>query len=1842
MASAKRKDGAALSKSRENGSNKRRRLDVSEKHKRQPLSETSVKSSTVASGPSKSSTIPTLTAEQPAFPRGGADILTPLEKKQIRAKAERDVLIEQKRKKQHDLFDPQESDEDLSDGRSDALSEVGNDYTEQKSKRASKRPKVQKHEPDLTPRIEGLNYKRITPGSLILGKIAKVNPNDLAVALPNNLTGYVPLTAISPLLTEKIELFLSKDVEHDLEHEKSADEEDDVNLSHYFRPSQWVRVAVTSTGEEGQPRGKAKKRIELALDPTLTNRGLAWKDLALNCTLQASVISVEDHGVVLDTGLSDVTAKGFIPTQDLPHGLELSQVKPGMVLLCIVSGLAAGGRIVRLSARIEIPTTKKTSFTLDTAPSINTFLPGTLVEILLSDVTSTGLAGKVMGLLDVTSDIVQSGARSISSSLERTYKAGTKILGRLIYTFPLSGSKKLGFSVLDHVILADANALGVDQREADQQALHVSSIIDEAEVVRVDPGLGVYFKLGPKALDGFAHVSRLSDSKIDSLSADSGPFKVGSVHHARVLDYNAVDNLFILSLQETVLQQPFLRVEDVTVGEVVKGKVEKLISDESGLRGLIVKLAESVTGFVPRIHLSDTQLQHPEKKFRDGTTVSARVLSTDPFKGQIRLTLKKSLINSDLKPWTTYGQINDGASSLGTLVKVQSNGAVVQFYGSVRGFLPVAEMSEAYIKDAAHHFRTGQVLNVNCLHVDPEHSKLTVSCRDPSAANPHQALHHMSPGTIVTGTVFEKSEDDLLLRLADTEIIARLELEHVSDGSVRKRQAALNKTKVGQRLSDLLVLEVQIKRRLVRLCNRASLLKASKDGSLLHSFEEVREGKKAIGFVSNITADGVFVSFAGGMTGFLPKNQIPSESLQLSHFGFTRLQTITGTVSSIDYKGSHPRFWLSLKAQSGMTSRVNGTLEKTQVVIDAVDGSTNSIEEFNVGTVTKARITSVKDTQVNVELAKNVLGRIDVSEMFDKWEDIKDRKKPLRAFSPKQVIPVRILGAHDARNHRFLPISHRAGKTPLFELSAKPSSVKSSDPEVLTLDKAHVGSSWLAFVNNIAEEWLWVNISPNVRGRIRAIDVSDDLSLVADLEENFPVGSALRAVVISVDIDKNRLDLTAKASGTSNQLTLKELSKGMIVPGRVTKTSERQVLVQLSDNIVGSVHLIDLSDDYAKADPMVFRKNEIVRVCVVDVDIPNTKILLSLRPSKVLSSSLPVEDREITSHQLLHVNDVVKGFICNVADTGLFVTLGHGITAFVRVSNLSDSYIKEWKDEFQRDQLVKGKIIFLDAESGRVQMSLKESVMKSDYIPATTFNDLKVGQIVTGKVAKVEDFGVFIVVDNSANVRGLCHRSEIAEQRMKDARNLFNEGDAVKAKVLSLDPETRRINFGLKASYVNEEEDQEGEAEGVDTDSVGDEDVWSRGVKLRKVSAGHDDDSDDSAGEADEVDDDGEAGAGDGMSEYDEDILRIQHNGDIDSQQPDHDDESENETTTKPNLLAGLQIGGFDWQGLLAPPTSKPTSTPPSDTEQPPPKHKKKRKPTIQTDLTGDLDTNGPQSTDDYERLLLSEPDSSLLWLQYMAFHLELGEIDTARQIAQRALKTISPIGQSESEKLNVWIALLNLENAYGGDEAIETTFQFACQVNDPQELHERLASIYIQSSKHDKADQLFQTMLKKFASEDPKIWVNYATFLFDTLNEPERGRALLSRALQTLPSTTHVDITSKFAALEFKSASGLAERGRTIFEGLLDSFPKRVDLWNVLLDLEIKYGGEGVKKGQVRRLFERILEGGTKGIKNKQARFFFKRWLEFEAREGDERGVEGVKKRAETWVRRSKGKAEA
>lgn len=230
-------------------------------------------------------------------------------------------------------------------------------------------------------------------------------------------------------------------------------------------------------------------------------------------------------------------------------------------------------------------------------------------------------------------------------------------------------------------------------------------------------------------------------------------------------------------------------------------------------------------------------------------------------------------------------------------------------------------------------------------------------------------------------------------------------------------------------------------------------------------------------------------------------------------------------------------------------------------------------------------------------------------------------------------------------------------------------------------------------------------------------------------------------------------------------------------------------------------------------------------------------------------------------------------------------------------------------------------------------------------------------------------------------------------------------------------------------------------------------------AEIPESGEGEDDDSEEEAEESD--DDNVEA-----LSEIDDDDDAMQVDIDEASltiQQPPAP--KPQPSTSAPSLAL---VGGFQWFDEAresGDESDNASSSDGSDHEGDGSKKKRKRRrKEIQKDLTADMHTKLPDSNSDFERLLLGSPNSSYLWIQYMSFQLQISEVEKAREIARRAVQTIS--FREEQERLNVWISLLNLENVYGTEESLENTFKDAARANDSKTIHLRLAAIFDQSGK--------------------------------------------------------------------------------------------------------------------------------------------------------------------------------
>jgi rRNA biogenesis protein RRP5 len=1761
-----------------------------------------------------------LSQEERAFPRGGASVLTPIEQKQIEARAERDVLFEQQTGQKPVR---REGDDDFFSEDDEAAAPKSG-----KNKKGKKSSGLKIAGSGI--KIQSLSYKNLIVGSTVLGRVTAITGKDVALALPNNLTGYVPITAVSARLNDRIEKLLR---EEDTKKEEDDDENDaDIDLKKLFYQGQWIRATVTGTGSESADK-KAKRHIELSVDPVHANGGLESENVVVNSTIQASVRSVEDHGIIMDLGLAEADVKGFVSKKELGAAYTLEDVQEGQVMLCLVTGKGSNGKVLKLcpdAAKFSVVVPGQKTPIVATAPVVDAFLPGTAVDVLITETTAGGVAGKIIGMLNATADFAHSGA-SMGVDPTEKYKVNTKTKARIIWALPGDEEgRKVGISLLDSVLtmppaadkLAEATSAKLKALSVSMaQALPNSSIIEDATISHVLADRGIYLTLpataGIKAL-AFAHISQVSDARIDSLSSSTGAYKVDSTHKVRILGYNPVDNVYYVSLKQSILDQTFLRLEDLVLGEVVKGSVERLILGGSkGVTGILVKLSDSISGLVPEMHMSDVQLQHPERKYREGFPITVRVLSVDFEKRHVRLTLKKSLVADKALPiWSDYSKLEPDMESKGTIVNIKPNGAVVQFFGSVRAWLPIAEMSEGYVQQADRHFRVGQTVTARILSLDASAQEMKVSCKSGEPMDEEQVdvWNKVQGGEIVTATVTEKTADSVSVDL-ENGLKGMIRVAHLVDASAAKAENALKRIRVGQKLTDLLILDKLPRTRQVLLTNKPGLVEAAKGGKLIKSFADVIKGAKVNGFVRNVTPEGVYIEFANGVVGLALKSQLSPEMLTQAAFGLRKDQSIAPHVLNVD--ADKERFLLTMREPKDTQAPAEKTEVPAQELVNPVDPSISTSADLTLNRVVKARIASIKGTQINVRLADNTHGRIDASEAYDSWDEFKNKKAPLQQFKQNDLLDVKILGLHDSRNHRFLPISHRHSKNPVFELSAKKSRVEGDNTALLGgLEGVTTGGEYMAFVNNHGDDCVWVNLSPSVRGRVALMDLSDDAGLLGDVVKNFPIGSALMVKVKNVMPLSNRLDLSAKLGEAAGQVTLDNITPGSVIAGRVTKTTERFVTVQLSDSLAAPVSLPELSDDFDQADPTQYNKNDIVRVCVLDVDIPNKKLSLSLRPSKVLSSSLPVKDAQIPNLASLKSGDLVRGFVKHVSDKGVIVSLSGTVDAFVRIADLSDQYIKDWKSLLQIDQLVRGRIMAVDAAAKHIQLSLKASHADPNFTAPLKMDDIKTGMIVTGKVRKVEDFGAFIDIDNTVpRLSGLCHRSEIADKRVADVRKIYESGDNVKAIVLKVNAEEKKISLGLKASYFKDN---------VDVDMDDDDDDEVSDAESGGVDVGADDDEDV------EMEDDPDLDDVEDMDSEDEGV-RIE--------QAESSDDSDDEDA-KPST--GLATTGFDWTGNSLNANAKDVA---SDSEGETSSKKRKRsKKEIKVDMTADLDKDGPRNTSDFERLLLGQPNESGLWIQYMAFQLQLGEVQKAREVAERALRTIHI--RELDEKANVWIAWINLEVEYGEEERVEEVFKRACQVQEPLGMHEKLASIYIDSGKHDKADAVFERIVaNKAFRASPDVWLNYATFLMTSKQEPDRARALLPRSLKSVPTSEHRLLTAKFAGLEFRSAGGDAERGRTIFETIVGEWPKWTQGWDMWADLEraqISAAADSAdaKKEAVektRGLFERMCKAK---MKKRRAKFVFKRWMEFEEKEGGKKEVERVQGIAKEWVERAQAKA--
>jgi small subunit ribosomal protein S1 len=294
----------------------------------------------------------------------------------------------------------------------------------------------------------------------------------------------------------------------------------------------------------------------------------------------------------------------------------------------------------------------------------------------------------------------------------------------------------------------------------------------------------------------------------------------------------------------------------------------------------------------------------------------------------------------------------------------------------------------------------------------------------------------------------------------------------------------------------------------------------------------------------------------------------------------------------------------------------------------------------------------------------------------------------------------------------------------------------------------------------------------------------------------FPDGPPTIGTEVEVSIEgfdsANGVMLLSR-KGAAIEADWSSVAIGMTVEARVTATNKGGLSVDV--NGIRGFMPISQIDLYRVDDPEQF-VNQRLLCLVAEVDPIERNLVVSRR---ALLEKQREEMRDKLWNELAE-GQIRQGIVRSLKDFGAFVDLG-GVDGLLHVSEMSWQRVQDPSAIVQPGQTVKVVVLKIDHERRKVSLGLKQLTASPwDNIGEKYHN----GDIVTGKVSRLMDFGAFVELEPA--VEGLIHISELASQRVFRVGDIVKPDQEVQVKVLSVDPAQRRISLSLKAAQVKEPE----------------------------------------------------------------------------------------------------------------------------------------------------------------------------------------------------------------------------------------------------------------------------------------------------------------------------------------------------------------------------------------------------------------------------------------------------
>jgi small subunit ribosomal protein S1 len=504
---------------------------------------------------------------------------------------------------------------------------------------------------------------------------------------------------------------------------------------------------------------------------------------------------------------------------------------------------------------------------------------------------------------------------------------------------------------------------------------------------------------------------------------------------------------------------------------------------------------------------------------------------------------------------------------------------------------------------------------------------------------------------------------------------------------------------------------------------------------------------------------------------------------------------VTGTVVDIQPDAVIVNAGLKSEGVIPIEQFYNNQGEVEVVIGDAVEVSLDAVEDgFGATRLSreKAKRAQVwkrlEQASENSEIVKGIIsGKVKGGFTVD-IEDI-------RAFLPGSLVdvrPVRDTTYLEGKELEFkiIKLDQRRNNV-VVSRRAVVESEYSAEREQL-LESLQEGAQIKGIVKNLTDYGVFVDLG-GIDGLLHITDMA--WKRVKHPSEIVEVGQEIDVKVLKFDRERNRVSLGLKQLGQDPWADLaRRYPESTRLFGAVTNIADYGCFVEIEDGVEGLVHVSEMDWTNKNVNPgkMVHIGQE-VEVMVLDIDEERRRISLGMKQVH----ANPWDEFSATRNKGDHVNGTIK----SITDFGIFIGLDGGIDGLIHLSDISwNETGEEAIRNFKKGEELEAVVLSVDAERERISLGIKQ--LEKDPFSGFSADNTK-GSIVKGVIKEVDAKAA--IVDLGDGIEGTLRASELARDRVEDARTVLSVGQEIEAKYIGMDRKTRTIALSIKAKDTDEE-----------------------------------------------------------------------------------------------------------------------------------------------------------------------------------------------------------------------------------------------------------------------------------------------------------------------------------------------------------------------------------------------------------------------------------------------------